>query len=50
MIWIAKISKGRTDRVRLRDVNFRATLYIDGQLTMADHVTALRRSCLFQLR
>ena len=23
---------------------------IDGQLTMADHVAALRRSCLFQLR
>jgi len=23
---------------------------IDGQLTMADHVSALRRSCLFQLR
>jgi len=24
--------------------------FIDGQLTMADHVAALRRSCLFQLR
>ena len=23
---------------------------IDGQLTMADHVAVLRRSCLFQLR
>ena len=25
-------------------------VHIDGQLTMADHVTALLRSCLFQLR
>jgi len=25
-------------------------VHINGQLTMADHVTALRRSCLFQLR